>query len=397
MHILYLHQHFATRAGTWGTRSYELSRLLIEQGHQITMLCGWSDRSGLPYDPDQRVMEHEIDGIRVLALNVPYSQNMSYLRRIWAFVWFMLLAAGVALRQRKVDVIFATSTPLTIAVPAMIASVINHKPFVFEARDLWPDIPIGMGILRNPVLKFAARALEWVTYRRARHIVACSPGMKAGIVEKGIQPEKVTVIPNASDNDLFDVPPEVGQAFRAEHPNLGDGPLVVYTGTFGRVNHLEYLVKLAQHVRQIDPQIRFLLVGTGSEKPKIRALAKELGVLDDNLWIMDAVPRQEMPAILSAASLATSTVIQNPVLFHNSANKFFDALASGTPIAINHEGWQADLLREENAGLVLAGDDFEGATSTLVDAVHDPVGLDAMGKAAQRLARERFDRNKLAL
>ena len=274
MRILYLHQHFTTREGSSGTRSYEFSRLLIERGHTITMLAGRFHRSGLPHEAGKLVDTQNVDGIRVLTLNVPYDQKMSYVRRMLAFIWFMLLASWVALRQRQVDVIFATSTPLTIAVPAIIAATINRKPFIFEVRDLWPEVPIGIGILNNRVLVMLARALEKFAYRRAKHIIALSPGMKEGIVRAGISPAKVTVIPNACDNHLFDVPPAVGQAFRALHPEIGDRPLVVYAGAFGAVNDLGYLVKVASCVKVIDPAIGFLLVGVGSETEKIRALAR---------------------------------------------------------------------------------------------------------------------------
>lgn len=395
MRILYLHQHFATRGGSVGTRSYEFARLLQARGHHVTILCGWWDRSGLPFDANRRVTEHDIDGLRVLVLNVAYSQDMSFSRRILAFVWFMLLATWVALRERDHDVIFATSTPLTIGVPAMIASLVNRTPFVFEVRDLWPEIPIGLGILTNPVFVALARALEWITYRRARHIVALSPGFRDGIVANGISPERITIIPNASDNDLFAVPASAGEAFRAQH-GLGDRPLVVYAGAFGRVNNIPYLVRLADQVRGLDERVGFVLIGSGSEEAAARTLAEELGVLDENLWILLPVARQEMPAVLSAATIATSTVIPNPVMFNNSANKFFDILASGRPAAINHEGWQADLLRDTGAGLVLDGTDLDAAAQALVAALHDADGLQAMGQAARQVAEERFDREKLA-
>jgi glycosyltransferase involved in cell wall biosynthesis len=397
MHILYLHQHFTTRAGTSGTRSYEFSRLLHQKGHDVTIICGRWGQSGLSHHASKLVEEHQIDGLRVLALNVPYGQQMSYVRRMLSFILFMLLAAWVAVRQRKIDVIYATSTPLTIAVPAMIAALIRRKPFVFEVRDLWPEVPIGMGILRNRVLVAAAEGLEWLTYRRAKHIVALSPGMKDGIIKKGIKPEKITIIPNASDNDLFDVPPQVGLDFRVQHPELGSGPLVVYTGTLGKVNQVTYLVRLAGCVRALDDQIRFLLVGSGGEAEKVRALAQELGVLNRTFFMMDPVPRQEMPTILSAATVASSTVLPNPVLWANSANKFFDALAAGRPMVINHEGWQADLLRRTGAGVVLDAENSEAAAHQLVDALHNPAWIERASTAARKLAQEDFARDRLAV
>jgi glycosyltransferase involved in cell wall biosynthesis len=394
--ILYLHQHFTTREGSGGTRSYEFARLLQQQGHEITILCGNSVGSGLAPHTSRLLEEYDLDGLKTIQLNVPYHQKMSYLRRMAAFVWFMLLASWVAARQHDVDVIFATSTPLTVAVPAMVASFINRRPFIFEVRDLWPEVPIGMGILRNPLLIVLARVLERLAYRSAAHIVACSPGMKDGIIRAGAQAEKVSVIPNACDNDLFDVATEAGLAFRARHPQLANRPLIVYTGAFGRVNGLDYLVRLAQQIFTLDRSIAFLLIGAGKEKTALQDLARDLGVLNKTLWVMDEMPRQNLPEILSAATIATSTVIPNPVLWHNSANKFFDALAAGRPIAINHMGWQAELLHETGAGIVLPPDDIAKAADMLADFLHSESRLEQARQAAKRLAHERFGRTLLA-
>ena len=395
MKILYLHQHFVTREGSAGTRSYEFARLLRQRGHEVTILCGKSEHWGLAHRPGKLMEVHELEGLKILQLNVPYGQKMSYLRRMLAFTWFMVLASWVAIRQRDVHVFFATSTPLTVAVPAIMASRINRRPFVFEVRDLWPDVPIGLGILRNPLLIVLARGLERLAYRCAAHIIACSPGMKEGILRAGVPAEKVSVISNGCDNDLFDVPAEIGRAFRARHAYLGDRPLVIYTGAFGLVNGLDYLVRLAQRVRALNENIAFLLVGAGKEKEALSRLAQDLGVLNRTLWILDPIPRREMPGVLSAATLATSTVTPNPVLWHNSANKVFDALAARRPVAINHGGWQADLLQESGAGIVLPPEDIEKAAEMLLDFLHSESRLERARQAAHRLAQEQFDRHRL--
>jgi glycosyltransferase involved in cell wall biosynthesis len=394
--ILYLHQHFGTREGTAGTRSLEFARLLQQRGHQVTILCGWNDRSGLPRVTRSIRQQYEIDGVRILQINTAYSQKMNYLRRMWAFVEFMALGAWAAVQQRQVDVIFATSTPLTIAIPAMLAAGLNHKPFVFEVRDLWPEAPIRLGILRNRVLIALARWLERVTYRQAKHVIALSPGMKDGILQTGIAPDKITVIPNACDNSLFDVPPEAGNAFRNQHPWLNEHRLVIYGGTFGVANGLDYFVRLAHATRRLDPGVVFLLIGDGKEGAALRALAQQLGILDYGLWILPAVPRREMPGVLAAASVATSMFVDNPVTWPNSANKFFDALAAGRPIAINYEGWQADVLRESGAGLALPAGDVMRAAHMLVELLQSDERLQAASAAARRLARERFDRVALS-
>lgn len=396
MHILCLHQHFATDKGRISTRSYELAQRLLAHGHRMTVICGRSNRSGLPPKTGPGINEYCIDGIRVLVLPVPYRQNMGYIRRLYAFFVFMLWSTGIALRQRQIDVVFAISTPLTIGIPAMIVSSLKHVPFVFEVRDLWPEVPIRMGILRNRALVFLARRLEYAIYRRAEHIVTLSPGMTAGVLRQGISPGRVTTIPSWCINELFDVPPSAGEAFRAQYPPFAGRPLVVYTGAYGAANDLSYLVRLAADVYQLDPQVAFLMVGDGTEDGHLRALASDLGVLDRNLWMVPPLPKEQIPSVLSAATMATSIFINNEVMWSNSANKFFDALAAGRPVAINYRGWQADVLRESGAGLVLHATDTAHAAAQLVDALCDREWLARAGEAARQLATTQYAKDQLA-
>lgn len=396
MKILYLHQHFALRSGSAGTRSFEFARLLASRGHEVTVVCGRSYRSGLPQLERGLIHKFERSGFHIWQLNVDYDQKMGFTKRILVFIWFMLLSSWVACFKRDVDVVYAASTPLTIAVPALMASFLRGRKFVFEVRDLWPEIPIGLGVLRNPLLIFVARQLERLAYRRAEHVVALSPGMKEGVMRQGIPAGKVSTIPNSSDNDLFDVPASAGVAFREKHKLPLDLPLVVYTGAFGRVNELSYLVHLADWIKRRGERVGFLLVGAGREFRPVKQLARELGLLNECVWLMEAMPRQEIPVVLSAATVMTSTVTDNPVLWHNSANKFFDALAASRPMVINHCGWQADLLEETGAGLALHATDIEAAADALLAVIFDEVWLAKAGASARQLAETRFDRVKLS-
>lgn len=396
MNILYFHQHFAIPSGTSGTRSFEFARRLTRRQHEVTIVCGQSDRSGLANRGNGLVDRDEIDGIHVEKLRVPYSQNMSYTRRSFAFLHFTILAVAVGITHRDADLIIATSTPLTIGIPAMIVSLVARKPFVFEVRDEWPEVPIRLGILCNPLLIFAARCLEYLIYGSAEHIVTLSPDMKAGIVRRGVEPSKVTVVPNACDNDLFDVPSECGEVFRQKHNFSKDQPLVVYAGSFGYINGLDFFVQLAHRVKEMDDHVIFLMVGAGKQKDWLVQLASDSGVLGRTLWILDAVPRSELPAILSAATVAASFVIPNPAMWANSANKFFDALASGTPVIINHGGWQKDVLEKSGAGFVLDVDDVDSSACKLVQHLRDREWLLSAGQAARKLAKETYARDRLA-
>ncbi|GIE75255.1 glycosyltransferase WbuB [Actinoplanes philippinensis] len=389
MHIVYIHQYYCNPQMTGGIRSYEQARRLVARGHTVDVIT-------TDITPGARKLGWTTtveDGVTVHWFRVPYHNSMSYARRLRAFAEFMVLAAAKATRLRA-DLVFATSTPLTVAVPGVIAAKLRRVPFVFEVRDLWPEVPIEMGALRNPVMRRAAGGLASFAYRNAEEVIALSPGMAAGVTAR--RPgTPTTVIPNAADLDLFRTDPEEVRRFRAAHDWLGDRPLIVYTGALGAVNGVDYLVRALHTATRVDPDLRLLIVGHGKEWEPTRALAAELGLLDRVVHMWEKVPKSRLPLILGAATMSSSTVRPIRGLWDNSANKFFDALAASRPIAINYGGWQADLLRETGAGLVLDPVDTESAGAALGRHLRDEVWLKQARDAAHRLAVERFSRDLL--
>jgi glycosyltransferase involved in cell wall biosynthesis len=389
MRIVYIHQYYCNLQMWGGTRSYELARRLVAQGHEVHVLTTdiGAERGGY------RWRHTRDDGIDVHWFPVPYSNKMSYARRIRAFGEFAAVSTVKAASIRA-DLVLATSTPLTVAIPGVLAAKLRRTPFVFEVRDLWPEVPIQLGALRSPLARAVAGALATFAYRNAEHVIALSPGMAAGVNAR-YPPVPTTVIPNASDIELFAGHEDAAARLRAEHDWLGDRPLVVYTGALGAVNGLDYLVRLAAKARTRDPEIRFLIVGQGKEWEQTHRLAAELGVLDTTLHMWPSVPKAQLPAILGAATMSTSMCRPVPALWENSANKFFDALAAGRPIAINYGGWQRDLLRESGAGLVLDPADVDSAADAVVEHVRDEAWLHRARAAAHRLAVEKFSRDLL--
>lgn len=393
MKILYLHQYFNTPDMPGGTRSYEMARRLVNAGHDVDLVTSERSSNG---SIRRRSRVEDIEGIRVHWLPVPYSNHMSYSRRLLAFVQFAFAATRRA-SALPVDLVFATSTPLTIALPAVFTARRQAIPMVLEVRDLWPEVPIALGALTNPITKKTARALERFAYRNSAKVVALSPGMREGVIKTGYPADRVSVIPNSSDLDLFDVGSGPGRRLRARYDWLGDRPLILYMGALGTMNGVDYLARVAAAARAHHAGLRFVVVGDGREEPRIRRLAHELGVLDDNFFMLGPIPKRETPAWLSAADVATSLVLDFEATRANSANKFFDALAARTPIAINYGGWQADLLRESGAGLVLEPQEPAEAARHLAGAVRDADWLRRASNAAGELAEHRFSRDRLAV
>ncbi len=369
-----------------------MARRFVAAGHEVHVITSLRK-------PDKHASKEwrssKIDGVHVHWFPVEYSNSMSYKRRIISFLRFAWVAGRKA-RRIGGDVVFATSTPLTVALPGVYAARALKVPMVFEVRDLWPELPIATGALRNPLLVAQARWLERFAYSHSAHIVALSPGMKAGVVKAGYPESKVSVIPNSCDNLLFGNPNVEDAEFLAQYMPKAEGPIVTYSGALGVINGVDYLVDIAAAMLQLAPYVQFLIIGDGKEEESIRAKARKIGVLNKNLWMLPEIPKRDMPKVLSASTVATSLFINLPEMWNNSANKFFDALAAGRPIMIDYEGWQADLLNESGAGLVVPPNKPEEAASLLHEFLQDSERVSQAGKAARKLAEERFDRDKLA-
>lgn len=388
MRILYLHQYFNTPAMAGGTRSFEIGRRLVAAGHSVDMVTSWQE----PSDARNWFVTEEA-GMRVHWLPVRYSNHMGYSARIAAFLRFALQAAR---RSASVpaDVVFATSTPLTIAIPAIHAAKRQHVPMVFEVRDLWPELPIAMHALRNPASRWLARRLERFAYAHSARVIALSPGMKAGIVRAGYPPERVTVVPNGADLDLFRRDAARGHAFRRRHGIDEQNVLIGYAGTLGRINDVGYLVRVASELKE-QRRISFIIIGDGQEREQVAAMARECGVLGHNLIMIPKVPKAEMPDALSAVDIATSLFLPLPQMEANSANKFFDALAAGCCLAINYGGWHAELLERTRAGIRLDREPSRAAQQLQMLAAN-PSDLQGMGLRARLLAETEFSRDTLA-
>jgi glycosyltransferase involved in cell wall biosynthesis len=383
--ITYIHQYFKTPGMAGGTRSYEFARRLVERGHEVHVIAG---------DPDgQRERTSTEAGIVVHWLPVPYDNAMSYRRRLWAFAGFVRRSMAVAGRLRH-DLVFATSTPLTVAIPGVYGAMRRRVPMVLEVRDVWPELPIAVGALRSPVSRWAAHRLEAWAYRRSAHVIALSPGMAASI-RRRFPGVAVTVVPNSSDRGLFAGADRAGAALRRSTPWLGDRPLILYAGTLGLANGVDYLVRMAARLAGTDPEVRVVILGDGGMRGRLRTLAADLGVLDRNLFLLGPVPKAEVVAFFGACDLAASVFLNIPELGNNSPNKVFDAFAAGRPVAVNHGGWIADMITESGAGLVMPPDDPAGAAVAVAAFLRDRAACGAARAAASALARDRFDRDLL--
>lgn len=390
MKIIYLDQYYNNPGMPGGTRSFEMAKRLVYFGHEVHIITSWRENDG-----KKESFCTEEAGFKVHWLPVPYSNKMAFYDRIKAFVVFAFFAACQAIKLDG-DVIFATSTPLTIAIPGIIASKIKRLPLVFEVRDLWPELPIAIGALKNPIAKLAAKVLEKIAYYSSTYVVALSPGMVEGVLKTGYSKNRVFQIPNSCDLDLFKFDPIKAEKFREKYSWIKDRPLVVYCGTLGEINGVEFLAEVAFFTARSDKNICFLIIGSGKMEKFVKSKAEELDVLNRNFYVLDELPKQEIVAAFSAATISTSVFVDLPQMWANSANKFFDSLAAGKPIMINYSGWQKELLETTGAGFVVDVKKPEEAAKNLIEKISDADWLKSASIASLKLAREKFSRDFLA-
>lgn len=399
MHILYMHQHFQTRRGITGNRSYEFSKCLIRRGHRITMICsGVENEPRLTVPPGKKYIETEVDGIHCVPIAAALANplivtRLSGYRRMLQFLHFAKLASRVGRRLPRPDIVFASHTPLTIGLAGMDLARHFDVPFVFEVRDLWPQALINLGVLRNRLAIWWMRRMERKIYRAADHIVALSPGMKQGVVAAGIAERHVTMIPNACDLDLFrpDIDPGPGR----ERLKLGDRFAAIYFGGMGVANGLDYAVEAARELhRRGNERIVIVLHGNGGQRKALQSQVRQYGL--PNVVFSDPVPDKAKVAQLVAACDVCLTIYRATTEHTWSPNKMFDSLAAGKPVLINVPGWLTDVVEQHRCGRGVSPERPEQLADALEDLAAAPDQCRRMGENARALAQRQFARERLA-
>ena len=393
MKILYFHQHFSTVQGATGTRSFEMAKALIAEGHSVTIVCGNFEQgnSGLKQAFKFGRRRGTVDGIDVIELNLNYSNKLQFWRRVYIFLRYSIITAYIALTERS-DLIFATSTPLTASIPGILSKRLLGKKFVFEVRDLWPELPEAMGIIRNRLLLKILKVLEMTAYKSADRIIALAPGIADGIVAAGIDRRVVETIPNGCDFKYFSGVKNKYRPVGVSKNNL----MALFPGTHGKANGLDSLIEAATILNEIGRhEISIVLIGDGSEKKRLKKKVETLKI--QNIFFLDPMPKTELTKILAAGDVGLQ-ILSNIREFQygTSPNKFFDYLASGLPVITNYPGWVADLINENNCGISVPPDNPKKLAEALIFLADNRKILPQFSKNAERLGKDNFDRTKLA-
>lgn len=383
MNILYIHQYFHSPKEPGSTRSYWIAQELLKNGHQVTMVTQTKKS-------DKERIEKNVDGIKVVYLKTFYSQSMSVLQRLKAFMSFVYKSIGEGKKHQNIDLVIATSTPLTVGITALYLKKIKKWPYLFEVRDLWPEVPIQMGAFKNPLVKKSTRWFEKKIYQNAEHVVALSPGMQEGVL-KYLPQEKTSMIPNMSKVDKF-WPRENNEVLREKMELRKDSFKLIHFGALGLANGAHTIIESAKLLKD-DDSVEFIFVGGGSQEPKLKKMCNENKM--DNVKFYGRVAMKEMSDIVNFCDVSIVSFKDLPILYTNSPNKLFDSLSAGKPIIVNSAGWTKEMVEKYNCGYYVNPHSPEEMVEKIKYLQAHPDTLVEMGKNARELAMNKYDKSIL--
>lgn len=395
MHVLYFHQHFTTPDGAGGTRSYEFARSLLGRGHSVTMVCGQSAQGGLALAWDSARSWHRgtVDGIDVIALPLAYSNRDSLARRAMVFLRFAWRSIRIALTI-DYDLLFATSTPLTAALPGIAMKLARRgKPFIFEVRDLWPELPRALG-MKNPFLLGGMSALEWLAYRYADACVGLSPGIVEGIRRRAPRKLRIELVSNGCDLGLF----SPSKRAPLDLPGIRRGDFVAgFTGAHGIANGLDTVLDAAAEMkRRGRVGAKIVLIGDGNQKDRLETRARTEGLT--NVLFFPAVKKAEVARVTASFDCGLMILANVPAFYYGtSPNKFFDYISAQIPVVNNYPGWLGDLIAHNACGIVVPPDNPAALADALCLLADDPDIRRKYGENARQLAEREFARERLAV
>lgn len=382
MRLLFLNRSFWPDLEATGQFLTELCEDLSES-HQITFVAGPSlHTGGNPTFPWSRERKGGVSVIRVWGTRLPKRRLPA---RMLNLATYYLLAALAALRCERPDIIVAqTDPPLLGAMGAMLKRRWGCR-LVYNVRDLYPDVAVATGGVRNRFLLGLLDRGNRYAYDAADRVIAIGDDMRSRIAAKGIAQEKLSLVTDWVDCSA--IRPLRDNRFRRE---LGEKFIVMYSGNLGLSQMLEEVIEAAGRLRD-DQRIQFVLIGEGARKDWLKARARELNL--PNVSFLPYLPKERLSESLGAADLHLIP-LKSGVEGCIVPSKVYGILAAGRPFLAIMEpsAYVAQLAREEQVGFVARPGNPDGIADAIRSALANPAELREMGYRARRVAERKFDR-----
>jgi glycosyltransferase involved in cell wall biosynthesis len=400
MKILYVSQYFPPEMGAPAGRASELSRLWVEDGHEVTVLTGFPNHPTGIVPPEYRskfrrlVSRENVDGVNVVRTWLLPFPNRKARERMLNYSSFCLSAATTGLFLDRPDLVIASSPQLLVGLSGWWLARCNGAPFIFEVRDLWPESLAAVGVATsNSMLHRSLAKIAGFLYRSCERLVVVTPAFKKYLIEHWRVPEeKIFVVENAVDANLFSrhrLGVDLKRKLGAEEKFV-----VSYIGTMGNAHGLETLVEAATVLHESAPNVLFLLVGEGAEKARILSLARSRGLT--NMRFVDQQRREKIPAYINASD-ACLVLLKRAELFKTVLpTKMLEFMACARPVILGVDGHARSVMEQANAGIFVPPEDPATLAEAVARLAANPALCESLGRNGRRHVLQYFSRQQTA-
>lgn len=394
MKILVFSHYFPPEVNAPATRTYEHCREWGRAGHQVTVItCAPNHPRGQVYPGFRNCwfQSEQEDGIRVVRVWSYLTANEGFLRRVVAYLSYMVTAVFAQFRIEKPDIVVSTSPQFFCGLAGGFTKLLRRVPWVLEIRDLWPESIVSVGAMRRGAVIRLLERIERRAYRYADHVVSVTDGFVPHINARSGKVTPVSVIKNGVDLVQYQRYPD-GEAVRTRFGMEGRF-IAAYVGTHGMAHGLGTVIEAAELLRD-DHRIGFLLVGDGAERAALQARAAALQL--PNLHFAGQLPKSDMPGIWSATDVSMILLRKSDTFKTVLPSKMFEAMAMQCPLVLGVEGEALELLGYAQAGIGIEPESAEQLAAAVKRLAEDEQLAEQFGANGRGFVEQNFDRQVLA-
>lgn len=381
MKVLLISQYYPPVKGAGARRAKRFANFLTETGHKVTVLSGFPtyQTGTIPEKYRWKLWLWEKDGpIKVLRVYEFPAVTAATFQRLLNMVTFFLTSTIAAIILPVFDTVVVTSPPFLSGLTGLAAAREKKCKFIFDIRDLWPEVTLELGVMKPGFVYNLFKRLEKVFYQKANHITTATERIRRRLILQGIPGKKVTTIYNSADLNLFR--PE--KIERAEFGFSETDFICVYIGNHSRVYNLENVVEVANLLK--NRPIKFVFVGVGESKPALIELAQKYE-LSNIIFLPEKTP-QEISVLINLSDVGIISLDDKPMFQETVPAKTAEYLACAKPIIATIGGEVKKLLEENQAGLVCEPKNPEALSQAVLKLYKNKVLTQKMGENARRLA-----------
>ena len=395
MRITFLSHYYPPEVNAPASRTSEHCRQWAKAGHDITVItCAPNHPSGVVYPGFKNCLfqSETTDGVKVVRVWTVMAANQGFAMRSLNYLSFMVSAAFALTRLPRPELIISTSPQFFCGLAGLLGKSLRRVPWVLEIRDIWPESIVTVGALGKGIVTRGLELLESLAYRKADAIVSVTDSFVAHIAARCQGADKITVIKNGVDLELFKRGSD-GNAFKRKF-GLEGRFVAAYVGTHGMAHGLDTVLEAAKLLKD-NPRIGFLLVGDGAERQRLVEKAATMGLT--NLKIVGQLPKSDMPAIWAATDVSMILLKRADTFKKVLPSKMFEAMAMACPIVLGVEGESRELLAAAEAGIAITPESAGELAQAVERLAADPTLCARLGQQGATYVRAHFDRWKLAM